>query len=54
MPVIVISPKYLNELKKLPDDVLSFDGAIEEVRVRPFMFPITTPRPPQKKRQQKN
>ncbi|KAK1753823.1 putative cytochrome P450 E-class, group IV [Echria macrotheca] len=29
-PVVVVAPKYLAELKKLPDDVLSFDGAIEE------------------------
>ncbi|KAI9164181.1 ent-kaurene oxidase [Paramyrothecium foliicola] len=27
---IVVSPKYLPELRKLPDDVLSFAGAIEE------------------------
>jgi hypothetical protein len=30
--VVVISPKFLNELKKLPDDVLSFSQAIDEVR----------------------
>ena len=29
-PIIVVAPKYLNELKRLPDDVLSFDYAIEE------------------------
>ncbi|KAK0724049.1 cytochrome P450 [Lasiosphaeris hirsuta] len=28
--VVVISPKYLVELKKLPDNVLSFDGAVAE------------------------
>ena len=33
MPVVVVSPKYLGELKKMPDNVLSFDGAIEEVRL---------------------
>lgn len=32
-PVIVVSPKYLNELKRLPDDVLSFAKAIDEVSV---------------------
>ena len=30
-PVVVVAPRYLNELKKLPDDVLSFDAAIAEV-----------------------
>ncbi|KAK0610797.1 cytochrome P450 [Immersiella caudata] len=29
-PVVVVAPRYLNELKKLPDDVLSFDAAIAE------------------------
>ncbi|KAK4184221.1 putative cytochrome P450 E-class, group IV [Podospora australis] len=28
--VIVVPPKYLNEIKQLPDDVVSFDGAIEQ------------------------
>jgi hypothetical protein len=28
---IVVSPKYLAELKRLPDDVLSFSGAVNEV-----------------------
>ncbi|KAK4235824.1 hypothetical protein C8A03DRAFT_36300 [Achaetomium macrosporum] len=28
--VIVVPPKYLDELRKLPDDVVSFDGAIEQ------------------------
>ncbi|KAL0935965.1 ent-kaurene oxidase [Colletotrichum truncatum] len=29
-PNIVVAPKFMNELKKLPDDVLSFNKAIEE------------------------
>ncbi|KAF6835727.1 ent-kaurene oxidase [Colletotrichum plurivorum] len=29
-PNIVIAPKFMNELKRLPDDVLSFNRAIEE------------------------
>ncbi|SPQ25579.1 258d739b-6356-4995-8922-698f1a5f90e4 [Thermothielavioides terrestris] len=28
--VVVVPPKYLSELRKLPDDVVSFDGAIEQ------------------------
>ncbi|KAK0736574.1 cytochrome P450 [Apiosordaria backusii] len=28
--VIIVPPKYLNELKSLPDDTVSFDGAIEQ------------------------
>ncbi|KAI9146717.1 Cytochrome P450 monooxygenase ATR2 [Paramyrothecium foliicola] len=30
LPNIVIAPKFMDELKKLPDDVLSFNRAIEE------------------------
>lgn len=29
-PVVVVAPKFLSELRKLPDEVLSFDGAIAE------------------------
>ncbi|KAF4782347.1 cytochrome P450 [Colletotrichum scovillei] len=29
-PNIVVAPKFMNELKRLPDDVLSFNRAIEE------------------------
>ncbi|WYZ35209.1 hypothetical protein EsH8_I_001485 [Colletotrichum jinshuiense] len=29
-PNIVVAPKFMNELKRLPDDVLSFNKAIEE------------------------
>ncbi|KAH8895907.1 cytochrome P450 [Thozetella sp. PMI_491] len=29
-PVIVLAPRYLQEVKSLPDDVLSFNAAIEE------------------------
>jgi hypothetical protein len=29
---VVVSSKFLNELKKLPDDVLSMSEAIAEVR----------------------
>ncbi|KAK0663501.1 putative cytochrome P450 E-class, group IV [Cercophora samala] len=28
--VLIVPPKYLNELKNLPDDTVSFDGAIEQ------------------------
>ncbi|PSR87239.1 ent-kaurene oxidase [Coniella lustricola] len=30
-PMVVLSPRFLNELKDLPDDVLSFSGAIDEI-----------------------
>lgn len=33
-PNIVVAPKFMNELKRLPDDVLSFNKAIEEVGFR--------------------
>lgn len=29
-PVVVLSTKFLDELKRLPDDVLSFDAALEQ------------------------
>ena len=28
---VVISPKFLDELKRLPDDTLSFSKAVDEV-----------------------
>lgn len=31
---IVVSPKYLAELKRLPDDMLSFSGAVNEVSLK--------------------
>lgn len=30
-PVVVLDPKFLPELRNLPDDVLDFAGAIDEV-----------------------
>lgn len=29
---VVVSPEFLKHLKKLPEDVLSFNEAVEEVR----------------------
>jgi hypothetical protein len=36
--VVVVSPDFLPELKKLPDDVLSMKIAVEEVRTIPHFF----------------
>lgn len=36
--VIVVSPSFLGELQKLPDDVVSFDAAIDEVSFPPLSF----------------
>lgn len=33
--VVVVAPRFLKELKDLPDDVLSFAGAIEDVSLTP-------------------
>lgn len=32
-PCVVVAPKFLPELNKLPEDVLSFTAAIQEVRL---------------------
>lgn len=37
-PNIVVAPKFMNELKRLPDDVLSFNRAIEEVSLRQGLY----------------
>lgn len=34
-PVVVVAPRFLKELKDLPDDVVSFSDAIEEVTIAP-------------------
>ncbi|KAL8367125.1 hypothetical protein RB595_008885 [Gaeumannomyces hyphopodioides] len=39
--VVVVPIKFLDELKKLPDDVLSFEGAIEEIMVSDYTNLIT-------------
>lgn len=40
----MVAPKYMAELKKLPDDVLSFDAALYEVssyKIKPLYFQLT-------------
>jgi hypothetical protein len=32
--VVVVAPRYLDELKRLPDDVLSMEDAVAQVSVR--------------------
>ena len=32
--VVVLSPKYLPELKKLPDHTVSMDGAVNELIIK--------------------
>jgi hypothetical protein len=34
--IVVLSPSYLPELKKLPDDVVSMDRAVDEVSTKTF------------------
>lgn len=40
--VIVLSPKYLPELKKLPDHTVSMDEAVNEVIINFTIFITTT------------
>jgi len=37
---IVVSPKFLGELQKLPDDVISMRAAIQEVGIPPCRGPL--------------
>lgn len=37
-PVIVVSPKFLPELKKLPDNIVSMAAAVDEVRNVPLAY----------------
>lgn len=44
-PIVIVSPRFLNELRDKSDDVVSFGGAIEEVSLTCYTgyVPATTP-----------
>jgi hypothetical protein len=40
--VVVVAPRYLDELKTLPDDVLSMEDAVAQVRCNHPSLHMTT------------